>query len=180
MYRYAKKYLLLFPFFFSRYIALIVSSFLCQDYYALYKVYKKSGPGPKNGEQYGAPFREEDWADEEQQDIDGNICEEIASLQHNKIPSVENVGVGGLQREITSVHHKDISSVDNAGFDGIMRETDIQHNDVSAVNNVQAHGTVDSPFSEIEDILRNIADDPLLDQEKISYPTHSLPQVGLS
>ncbi|KAK6938224.1 NAC domain [Dillenia turbinata] len=36
-----------------------------QDYYVLYKVYKKSGSGPKNGEQYGAPFREEDWADEE-------------------------------------------------------------------------------------------------------------------
>ncbi|KAL0392304.1 UNVERIFIED_CONTAM: NAC domain-containing protein 17 [Sesamum radiatum] len=35
------------------------------EYYALYKVYKKSGPGPKNGEQYGAPFREEDWADDE-------------------------------------------------------------------------------------------------------------------
>ena len=32
-----------------------------QEYYALYKVFKKSGPGPKNGEQYGAPFREEDW-----------------------------------------------------------------------------------------------------------------------
>ncbi|XP_011074131.1 NAC domain-containing protein 17-like [Sesamum indicum] len=36
-----------------------------KEYYALYKVYKKSGPGPKNGEQYGAPFREEDWADDE-------------------------------------------------------------------------------------------------------------------
>ncbi|XP_062098769.1 NAC domain-containing protein 17-like [Humulus lupulus] len=32
-----------------------------QEYFALYKVFKKSGPGPKNGEQYGAPFREEDW-----------------------------------------------------------------------------------------------------------------------
>ncbi|WCJ44033.1 NAC domain containing protein 17 [Euphorbia peplus] len=36
-----------------------------QDYYALCKVYKKSGPGPKNGEQYGAPFNEEEWADDE-------------------------------------------------------------------------------------------------------------------
>ncbi|XP_042059212.1 NAC domain-containing protein 17-like [Salvia splendens] len=36
-----------------------------KEYYVLYKVYKKSGPGPKNGEQYGAPFREEDWADDE-------------------------------------------------------------------------------------------------------------------
>lgn len=36
-----------------------------REYYALYKVFKKSGPGPKNGEQYGAPFREEDWADDD-------------------------------------------------------------------------------------------------------------------
>ncbi|CAL9095469.1 unnamed protein product [Musa acuminata var. zebrina] len=35
-----------------------------QDSYALYKVFMKSGPGPKNGEQYGAPFREEEWVDE--------------------------------------------------------------------------------------------------------------------
>ncbi|KAG9455525.1 hypothetical protein H6P81_000033 [Aristolochia fimbriata] len=36
-----------------------------QDSYALYKVYRKSGPGPKNGEQYGAPFREEEWSDDD-------------------------------------------------------------------------------------------------------------------
>ncbi|KAK9112213.1 hypothetical protein Scep_019732 [Stephania cephalantha] len=37
-----------------------------KDYYALYKLYKKSGAGPKNGEQYGAPFREEDWIEYEE------------------------------------------------------------------------------------------------------------------
>lgn len=31
----------------------------------LCKVFKKSGPGPKNGAQYGAPFKEEDWEDNE-------------------------------------------------------------------------------------------------------------------
>ncbi|XP_043721717.1 NAC domain-containing protein 17-like isoform X2 [Telopea speciosissima] len=36
-----------------------------QDSFALYKVFKKSGPGPKNGEQYGAPFREDEWADDD-------------------------------------------------------------------------------------------------------------------
>ncbi|CAA7407466.1 unnamed protein product [Spirodela intermedia] len=36
-----------------------------QDSFAVYKVYEKSGPGPRNGEQYGAPFREEEWVDEE-------------------------------------------------------------------------------------------------------------------
>ncbi|KAG7599192.1 NAC domain [Arabidopsis suecica] len=39
-----------------------------QDYYALYKLFKKSGAGPKNGEQYGAPFQEEEWVDDENED----------------------------------------------------------------------------------------------------------------
>ncbi|TKY51478.1 NAC domain-containing protein 17 [Spatholobus suberectus] len=43
-----------------------------KDYYALYKVYKKSGPGPKNGEQYGAPFNEEEWADDGIVDFNDN------------------------------------------------------------------------------------------------------------
>lgn len=29
-------------------------------------LFKKDGPGPRNGAQYGAPFREEDWRDEEE------------------------------------------------------------------------------------------------------------------
>ncbi|MQM08518.1 hypothetical protein Taro_041378 [Colocasia esculenta] len=35
------------------------------DAFVLCKIYKKSGPGPKIGEQYGAPFSEEDWEEEE-------------------------------------------------------------------------------------------------------------------
>ncbi|XP_047256859.1 NAC domain-containing protein 82 [Capsicum annuum] len=35
-----------------------------QDSYVLCKVFQKSGPGPKNGAQYGAPFIEEDWDDD--------------------------------------------------------------------------------------------------------------------
>ncbi|ONK55228.1 uncharacterized protein A4U43_UnF6130 [Asparagus officinalis] len=32
-----------------------------QDAYVLCKIFQKSGPGPKNGEQYGAPFNDDDW-----------------------------------------------------------------------------------------------------------------------
>ncbi|KAJ0770289.1 putative transcription factor NAM family [Helianthus annuus] len=35
-----------------------------QDSYVLCKVFKKSGSGPKNGAQYGAPFNEEEWDDD--------------------------------------------------------------------------------------------------------------------
>ncbi|KAK8681912.1 hypothetical protein V6N13_054311 [Hibiscus sabdariffa] len=53
-----------------------------KDYYALYKLYKKSGPGPKNGEQYGAPFKEEVWAAEE---YDSNPVDTITPVK----PAVE-------------------------------------------------------------------------------------------
>ncbi|CDY48632.1 BnaC06g08090D [Brassica napus] len=36
-----------------------------KEYYALYKLFKKSGAGPKNGEDYGAPFQEEEWVDDD-------------------------------------------------------------------------------------------------------------------
>lgn len=35
-----------------------------QDAYVVCKIFKKSGLGPKIGEQYGAPFNEEDWEDD--------------------------------------------------------------------------------------------------------------------
>ncbi|CAH8351907.1 unnamed protein product [Eruca vesicaria subsp. sativa] len=36
-----------------------------KDNFVLYKIFKKSGSGPKNGEQYGAPFVEEEWAEDD-------------------------------------------------------------------------------------------------------------------
>ena len=34
----------------------------------LCKIFQKSGPGPKNGAQYGAPFNEEEWESEDEAD----------------------------------------------------------------------------------------------------------------
>ncbi|KAI3459983.1 hypothetical protein Pfo_016646 [Paulownia fortunei] len=60
-----------------------------REYYALYKVYKKSGPGPKNGEQYGAPFREEDWADDELE-VQCLIEQENPVKRANEIAPIDN------------------------------------------------------------------------------------------
>ncbi|KAK4801533.1 hypothetical protein SAY86_022020 [Trapa natans] len=65
-----------------------------KEYYALYKVYKKSGAGPKNGEQYGAPFREEDFQDDDCEAVK-TIDEQILSRQSHEITTVENVTCGG-------------------------------------------------------------------------------------
>lgn len=40
-----------------------------QDSYVILKLYEKSGAGPKNGEQHGAPFREEDWSENTNEDV---------------------------------------------------------------------------------------------------------------
>ncbi|XP_030465354.2 NAC domain-containing protein 17-like [Syzygium oleosum] len=63
-----------------------------QDYYALYKVYKKSGPGPKNGEQYGAPFKEEDWADDDCSAVTKVVDQEICPKELPPVSSVDNAG----------------------------------------------------------------------------------------
>nr|UBT01611.1 NAC transcription factor 06 [Litchi chinensis] len=38
---------------------------ILQDSFVLCRIFQKSGSGPKNGEQYGAPFIEEEWEDDE-------------------------------------------------------------------------------------------------------------------
>nr|AAM34770.1 nam-like protein 7 [Petunia x hybrida] len=61
-----------------------------QDYYALYKVFKKSGPGPKNGEQYGAPFREEDWADDDCPSGEVSVHQENSTQHVSEAPATDN------------------------------------------------------------------------------------------
>lgn len=39
---------------------------MVKDGFVLCRIFQKSGSGPKNGEQYGAPFVEEDWDDDEE------------------------------------------------------------------------------------------------------------------
>ena len=43
----------------------MVCLFKSQDSYVICKVFQKEGPGPRNGAQYGRPFNEEDWSDNE-------------------------------------------------------------------------------------------------------------------
>ncbi|KAI9165755.1 hypothetical protein LWI28_019878 [Acer negundo] len=47
-----------------------------QDAYVLCMVFQKDGPGPRNSAQYGAPFREEEWDDD---DDDVNCVEVVSS-----------------------------------------------------------------------------------------------------
>nr|GME04786.1 NAC domain-containing protein 17-like [Ipomoea batatas] len=61
-----------------------------QDYYALCRIFKKSGIGPKNGEQYGAPFREEDWPDDDCLTVNPLVEQEKYTNQVNDVVNVES------------------------------------------------------------------------------------------
>lgn len=54
-----------------------------REFYALYKLFQKSGAGPKNGEQYGAPFREEDWLDDDDERV-------VAGAAANPVPNTNS------------------------------------------------------------------------------------------
>ncbi|CAN6182793.1 unnamed protein product [Urochloa humidicola] len=61
-----------------------------RESYALYKLFQKSGAGPKNGEQYGAPFREEDWLDDEEEGVAADAAaNSVPSSTNNCPPTVE-------------------------------------------------------------------------------------------
>ncbi|XVF58772.1 hypothetical protein PTKIN_Ptkin07bG0093600 [Pterospermum kingtungense] len=46
-------------------------TYMVQDTYVLCVIFKKGGVGARNGAQYGAPFKEDDWSDEE--DVTGSL-----------------------------------------------------------------------------------------------------------
>ncbi|CAH1446161.1 unnamed protein product [Lactuca virosa] len=79
-----------------------------QEHYTLCKVFKKSGLGPKNGEQYGAPFVEEEWSDDDN-------CLDVESLL------VKNINTSVNQPKLTSepeiveplAHHNPVNSANN-------------------------------------------------------------------
>uniref|UniRef100_A0A1J3H579 NAC domain-containing protein 78 n=1 Tax=Noccaea caerulescens TaxID=107243 RepID=A0A1J3H579_NOCCA len=56
-----------------------------EENYLLYKIYKKSGSGPKNGEQYGAPFIEEEWLDADDDDVDVDEPAGVVDVPANDI-----------------------------------------------------------------------------------------------
>ncbi|XVF29903.1 hypothetical protein REPUB_Repub16aG0010500 [Reevesia pubescens] len=101
-----------------------------KDYYALYKVFKKSGPGPKNGEQYGAPFKEEEWADEEYACNTVDTITPVKLLPNEAIPD----------------------------------------------DNVKPNGQVQSPMNDVEEFMRQLADELALPLPQADFG-YVLPRV---
>jgi len=55
-----------------------------QNSYVICKLFEKSGPGPKIAEKHGAPFKEEDWDDDDNVGIDNNSADLISSVSSSE------------------------------------------------------------------------------------------------
>ncbi|GMI90371.1 NAC domain containing protein 2, Arabidopsis NAC domain containing protein 78 [Hibiscus trionum] len=92
-----------------------------QDAFVLCRVFQKSGSGPKNGEQYGAPFVEEEWEDDEAVVVPGQhdvaVYEEAAGddafVEVNDIDQNLDIGVYCGEESSNHMDHSTDFSEDN-------------------------------------------------------------------
>ncbi|XP_058204858.1 NAC domain-containing protein 78-like isoform X2 [Rhododendron vialii] len=87
-----------------------------QDAMVLCRVFRKSGTGPKNGEQYGAPFDEEEWDDElvlvpGQDDTEGAAGGDDAYLDGNDLEQILGADISSEDVPLPlSFYYEDSSS----------------------------------------------------------------------
>lgn len=55
------------------------------------RIFQKAGPGPQNGAQYGAPFVEEDWEEDEEGDV-GLLPVERNDIADREVPGAMEKG----------------------------------------------------------------------------------------
>ncbi|CAA3029512.1 NAC domain-containing 17-like [Olea europaea subsp. europaea] len=120
-----------------------------RDCYALYKVYKKSGPGPKNGEQYGAPFREEEWDDDELV-VNGLVDNEHSAMQVNETVSIDNTGVNFQQQSPL------------LDLEEFLNRDDEPLNETVSSDNTRVNFQLLSPLHDQEEFLNCNDDEPVI------------------
>ncbi|RCV12305.1 hypothetical protein SETIT_2G258300v2 [Setaria italica] len=169
-----------------------------RESYALYKLFQKSGAGPKNGEQYGAPFREEDWLDDDEEGV-------TADASANSVPicpaTVEEHAIADRELPIEDLHEllsqigNDQEEFGEAPLDfstpatshgqgqgwpsGGGDKAEVVDASVSDGAVVVAENTcIDLPLGDIEQLLMQISDDQQ-NAEFFSDFTPSVPQLQL-
>lgn len=75
-------------------------------------LFKKNGLGPRHGDQYGAPFKEEEWSDDEEEDTDNLVA----------IPCAENANPGP-SKETSQVATASYSHAPKDCFTGVISES---------------------------------------------------------
>ncbi|XP_034580202.1 uncharacterized protein [Setaria viridis] len=172
-----------------------------RESYALYKLFQKSGAGPKNGEQYGAPFREEDWLDDDEEGVTADASANSVPNTNNCPATVEEHAIADRELPIEDLHEllsqigNDQEEFGEAPLDfstpatshgqgqgwpsGGGDKAEVVDASVSDGAVVVAENTcIDLPLGDIEQLLMQISDDQQ-NAEFFSDFTPSVPQLQL-
>ncbi|OEL16127.1 NAC domain-containing protein 16 [Dichanthelium oligosanthes] len=153
-----------------------------RESYALYKLFQKSGSGPKNGEQYGAPFREEDWLDDNEEGVTTDAAPNSVPNTNNCPPTAEEHAIAdrelpiedldellsqiGNDQELFGEAHSDFSTpvTSHGQGHGWLSDggdkTEVADASISSSAVVVAVNTcTDLPLGDIEQLLMQMSDD---------------------
>uniref|UniRef100_A0A1D1YHW8 NAC domain-containing protein 78 n=1 Tax=Anthurium amnicola TaxID=1678845 RepID=A0A1D1YHW8_9ARAE len=148
-----------------------------QDSFVLCRIFKKSGRGPKIGEQYGAPFSEEDWEDDEVNDSSifvPSTCDRPTNVQH---PLVDQA----LLPDTNAVDRAPPCSPEYVDVDGLLQELSENNDKISVApggempNSIILHGpfterTTFSDGTEIYNLLEDISSHELKSTDGMYFP----------
>ncbi|PWA66383.1 No apical meristem (NAM) protein [Artemisia annua] len=112
-----------------------------KNYYNVCKFFKKSGAGPKNGEQYGAPFVEEEWADDgENVNVDALLVQNTNTFVNEPNPTSAITAEPAIVPPMAQ-----INPVIGEGFDQrVANEPSVEE---------QHHFAVNEDFIELDDLI---------------------------
>ena len=133
----------------------IFSLFYIQDAFVLCKIFKKSGLGPRIGEQYGAPFNEAEWDNAEAETsmlplmtssevvnpMEGPHAQHAVPAGAAREPPLQNTSVACVGEESSFDHGTATTSVEDLTFGYVIAG--------SAIQDIPAHQSVDGVVSGI-------------------------------
>ncbi|CAN6926510.1 unnamed protein product [Brassica oleracea] len=137
----------------------IVKAGVQKDAYVLCKIFQKSGSGPKNGEQYGAPFVEEEWEEEDGMTFEPN--QDPGSLEDQVYVDIHDIDQKLDVYDAIPIH---------LGFDQGESSNNVETNHSDTTNYIQpgnyVHDNFEGPVDLSEEEQQLIIRDALFPDEE--------------
>uniref|UniRef100_A0ACD6AD08 Uncharacterized protein n=1 Tax=Avena sativa TaxID=4498 RepID=A0ACD6AD08_AVESA len=154
-----------------------------QDSFVVCRIFQKAGPGPQNGAQYGAPFVEEEWEADEDDDVGLLPVEREPVVEHEAPGAMEKgyLQMNDLIQDLTGQNENGTSNNSNHSeeLDGnsgdILNDPDIGSNFLQYVhpgeqNSLMINGSMFSNANGGDFLKGSFPSDEFLELKDLEYP----------
>ncbi|KAI3709888.1 hypothetical protein L2E82_39656 [Cichorium intybus] len=158
---------------------------VAQEAYVICKVFEKSGIGPKNGAQYGAPFEEKDWDDDERSTVTSimmvGVLVNLANVSSSSMKNITSSEPGPSTVTPSAVVDPNSSTLGPSTITSLENEKliDVPVNADVMITHADLASMLNNDTQEVEDRegkkLSSEEDDGLSEYEKmVMYNQHNL------